>query len=89
MKKETTQPKRLFGVDITRTTNLKVLVWARDEDEAERIAEDYDLADDGDEMYSYNDIEGAEEIVEGDILYGSRAYDADTDEWLIAPWEEE
>lgn len=89
MNESKTQSKRLFSVDITRTTNLRVLVWAQDEDDAERIAKDCDLADDGDEMFSYDDIEGADEIVEGNSLYGSVAYDADTDEWLVAPWEEE
>lgn len=83
------QPKRLFSVDITRTTNLRVLVLARDEGEAERIAEDHDLADDADEMHSYDDVEGAEEIMEENSLYGSLAYDADSEEWLIAPWEED
>ena len=89
MNEENKQPKRLYAVDITRTTNLRVLVWARDEGEAERIAEDHDLAADADEMHSYADVEGAEEIMEGNSLYGSVAYDADSEEWLVSPWEED
>lgn len=88
MSQETTPFKCPFSVGITRTTNLWVLIWAQDEDEDERIVEDYDLADDANEMYSYNNAEDAEEIVGRNNLYGSIAYDADADKWRITTEED-
>lgn len=85
MNEEKKQPKRLFRVEITRKIYLRVLVWARNEWEAESIAEEYDLADDADEM-DRTDV--AEEADEADYLKGNKAFDADAGEWLDTPTEE-
>lgn len=89
MKEKKKQPKRLFRVEITREIYLRVLVWARDDFEARKIAEDYELADEADEMERFDEVWDTEEVSEDDALYGSEAFDADAKDWLAEPKEVE
>lgn len=77
------QVKRKYLVRLTKSTSYTVLVWARDGDEAVRVAEeDFDhLVENGERDGSSRSIECIDDLSQNPYCAKEGAYDIETGDW--------
>lgn len=84
------QTKRKYLVRLTESTDYTVVVWARDRDEAARVAEeDFDyLVENGERDGFSRNVEGLDDLSENPYCAKDEAYDIDSGEWTSEPPQE-
>lgn len=84
------QTKRKYLVRLTESTDYTVVVWARDEIDAARVAEeDFDyLVESGERDGSSRGIECVDDLSANPYCAKDEAYDIDSGEWTSEPPQE-
>lgn len=84
------QPKRKYLVRLTKSTSYTVLVWARDGEEAVRVAEeDFDyLVENGELDGSSRGVECVDDLSDNPYCAKDGAYDIDSGDWMSEPPQE-
>lgn len=84
------QTKRKYLVRLTKTIDYMVVVWARDEFDANRVAEeDFDYLVENGEYDGYSKgVESVDDLSNNPYCAKDEAYDIDSGEWTSEPLEE-